>query len=68
MIYKSKEQMEMEEAEYVELGVTYHKFRDFVTVKGTGVFADMPKGKVYKRVHKLTAAVLVNKKYAEVVV
>lgn len=67
MIYKSKEQQEMEQAEYDELGVTYHKFKDFVTIVGTGVFADMPKGKKYTRVHKLTAKVLVEKKYATVI-
>lgn len=68
MIYKSPDQMEKEQAELTALGVTYHKFNDFVRVIGTGVFADMPKGKVYDRVHKLTAKCLIDKKYATLAV
>lgn len=63
MIYKSPDQIEKEQAELTAAGVTYHKFNDFVTVTGTGV-GPMPKGKVYNRVHKLTAKCLIDKKYA----
>lgn len=67
MILRSEEEAKAEQDELTEQGAKYHRFADFVTIKGTGVFADMPKGKIYKRVHRLTATELVKKKYAEVI-
>lgn len=66
MLFRTDEEKERDKAELE--GAKFHKFNDFVTVKGTGKFPDMPKGKVYRRVHKLAADVLVKKQYAEVTV
>ena len=47
-------------------GATFHNFNDVQTLEGTGV-GPLEKGVKYPRVHKLTAKVLVDKKYATVV-
>lgn len=46
-------------------GSKFYNFSDTVTIFGTGVFPDMPKNKEYKKVCKLTAEHLVEKKYAK---
>lgn len=60
---KSEQQKRIDELK----GATFHKFNDTVSIKGTGVFSDMPKGKLFERVHRLVADVLVEKKYAVIV-
>lgn len=47
-------------------GATFHNFSDTVTIEGTGMFPDMPKGKKFLKVHRLTANHLVEKKYATI--
>lgn len=64
MQYKTDEQIAMEEQALKDEGATFHKWGDVVDIYGTGVFKDMKKGQKYPRVHKLTAKVLVDKKYA----
>lgn len=65
MVYKDQatKDREMEELK----GATHHKFNDFVNVEGTGKFESLPKGKVFERVHRLAAAELKKKGYANIV-
>lgn len=43
------------------------KFDDLVTIEGTGVFKDMPKGVKYERQHRMVAEKLKEKGYAVIV-
>lgn len=43
------------------------RFDDLVTIEGTGVYAEMPKGVKYERQHRLVAEKLKEKGYAKIV-
>lgn len=67
MIYKDQATIDAELEEFEASGAKAHKWRDEVTVKGTGVFPDLKKDVKYKGVHRLVANALVEKKYVTVV-
>lgn len=43
------------------------KFDDLVTIQGTGVFKDLPKGVKFERQHRMVAEKLRDKGYATIV-
>lgn len=64
MVLKTKAQIESEMQEFKDSGAKAYRWNDTVTIEGTGAYSEMPKGKKYMKVHKLTAATLVKKGYA----
>ena len=65
MRYRSPADLEKDMAELRAEGTTFHKFSDVVDIVGTGKFSEMPQGKKYTKVHRLTATELVKKGYAK---
>lgn len=65
MVPKTQDQIDKEEADMKAEGTTFHKWNDVVTLKGTGKDSMMTLGRMFTRVHKLVARILVQKGYAE---